>query len=310
MVQMNSSQTLIKLLYIVALPFVLFANFERASAWRLQADISQKDMTLNNELPEIQTSSIYLPNSFISRSISKPISKLISKPPKDLAQKVPKDLGAPTGRRKGGASRSDQCPGLKTPITALVPGGKSNNKSFFASTIAQYPTIWLFLPKLPARMKFGEFVLQDKNGDDVLRKMITLPQRAGVISITPPENPQYALKENHKYHWYFQVYCGDPRNEPDYIYVDAWLQRIPLNPNLKKQLEITKQDRYAVYSENDLWYDAITYLGKLRDCRRRACDYGNPNSKQLTQHWANLLKTAHLEEFVDIPIIKHYPLQD
>ena len=61
-------------------------------------------------------------------------------------QKFP-DNGAPKkGRRRGGTSRRDGCPKLKTPITALVPGEDNNHKSFLASTVAEYPTFWVYVP--------------------------------------------------------------------------------------------------------------------------------------------------------------------
>lgn len=295
MAETNSLQTLIKQFYIISLPILLFGSLNKGSVWGGQTNISQKNIPLSNQLSEVQASKVYLLNKFIAKPISKPQEYL------DLAQKVPKNIGAPTGRRKGGATRDDKCPRLEKPITALVPGDKSNHKSFFASTVARYPTIWLFIPQLPSLMKSGEFVLQDRNGYDVFRKMLTLPQKSGVISISLPQKPQYALKENHKYHWYFQVYCGDPENQND-IYVDAWLQRVAPTPNLQKELQTNKQSRYVIYSENNLWYDAITNLAKLRD--------GNSASKQLAQDWAKLLKSAGLEEFVDMPIIENYVLQE
>lgn len=294
---MNSLQTLTKQVYIISLVFVLFGNIDRVLARRVRVDISPKNIAFNDRLYEIQGSKVQLPDGFITQPISKS--------QKYLAQKVPKNIGAPTGRRKGGATRDpDQCSSLKKPITALVPGGKSGEKekSFFALTVDQYPSIWLFIPQSATPMKFGEFVLQDNNGNDVLREKMKLPQQAGVISISLPQNPQYALKENHKYQWYFQVYCGDPQIQQGYIYVDAWLQRVAPTPELQKQLQTTEQSKYAIYSDNDIWYDAITDLAKLR--------VRNPTSKQLTQDWANLLKSVGLEEFVDMPIIKNYVLQE
>ena len=298
---MNSLQILIKQFYIIVLPLVLFGNLDRALGGKVQTDIPQKNILISNQLFEIKASKGHLSNQFISQPIFKPQKQKYL----DLAQKVPKNIGAPTGRRKGGATRDpDQCSNLKKPITALVPGAKSagKEKSFFALTVSQYPSIWLFIPQLGDRMKFGEFVLQDNDGNDVLRERMTLPRQAGVISISLPQNPQYALKENHKYQWYFQVYCGDPQIQRGYVYVDAWLQRVAPTPNLQQQLKTAKESKYAVYSQNNLWYDAITNLAKLRD--------RNPSSKQLAQDWANLLKSVDLEELVDMPIIKNYVLQE
>lgn len=301
MAEINLFQILIKQFYIISLPVVLFGNLERSWAGIVDTDISQENIPVigrvfNLQIPK-QVSKVNSSDKYLPRPIS--LTQ------KYLAQKVPDNIGAPTGRRKGGATRDPkQCSSLEKPITALVPGGKSGekNKSFFASTVDQYLNVWLFVPQLTTPMKFGEFVLQDDNGNDILRKRMSLPHKAGVIGISIPQNPQYALKENHKYQWYFQVYCGDREIPREYAYVDAWLQKVALTPNLQQQLQTTKQGKYTVYSKNHLWYDAVSDLAQLRT--------RNPNSKQLAQDWANLLKIFNLEEFVDVPIIKNYVLSE
>ena len=301
MAEINLFQILIKQFYIISLPVVLFGNLERSWAGIVDTDISQENIhvigrVFNLQIPK-QVSKVNSSDKYLPRPIS--LTQ------KYLAQKVPDNIGAPTGRRKGGATRDPkQCSSLEKPITALVPGGKSGekNKSFFASTVDQYLNVWLFVPQLTTPMKFGEFVLQDDNGNDILRKRMSLPHKAGVIGISIPQNPQYALKENHKYQWYFQVYCGDREIPREYAYVDAWLQKVALTPNLQQQLQTTKQGKYTVYSKNHLWYDAVSDLAQLRT--------RNPNSKQLAQDWANLLKIFNLEEFVDVPIIKNYVLSE
>ncbi|KST66380.1 DUF928 domain-containing protein [Mastigocoleus testarum] len=302
MAEINLFKILIKQLYIISLPVVLFGNLERSWAGMVDTNISQENIpVIDRGVFKLQISK----QLFKVSSPDKSIARSISFAQKYLAQKVPDNIGAPTGRRKGGATRDPkQCSSLEKPITALVPGGKSGekNKSFFASTVDRYLNVWLFVPQLTTPMKFGEFVLQDDSGNDILRKRMSLPHKAGVIGISIPQNPQYALKKNHKYQWYFQVYCGDPKIPREYAYVDAWLQRVALNPNLQKQLETTKRGKYAIYSKNHLWYDAVSDLAKLRT--------RNPNSQQLARDWANLLKIFNLEEFVDVPIIKNYVLSE
>ncbi|MDJ0772643.1 MAG: DUF928 domain-containing protein [Mastigocoleus sp. MO_167.B18] len=306
MTEINLFQIIIKQFYIISLPVALFGNLELSWAGMLDTDISQENIPVIDQVFNLQVSKQRSKINSPDKSLAGPISLTQIKTQKYLlAQQVPDNIGAPTGRRKGGATRDPkQCSSLEKPITALVPGGKSGekNKSFFASTIDQYLNVWLFVPQLTTPMKFGEFVLQDDSGNDILRKRMSLPQKAGVIGISIPQNPQYALKENHKYQWYFQVYCGDPKIPREYAYVDAWLQRVALTPNLQKQLRTTKQGKYTVYSKNHLWYDAVSDLAQLRT--------RNPNSKQLARDWANLLKIFNLEEFVDVPIIDNYVLSE
>lgn len=211
-----------------------------------------------------------------------------------LAQKFP-DNGAPKGRRRGGTSRRDGCPKLKTPITALVPGEENNHKSFLASTVAEYPTFWVYVPELPSNLRSGEFVLQDEEGNDILRTLIPLPETSAVIGLRLPSNPQYALKQDLKYHWYFRLYCGQAQNQPEYFYVDAWVRRVALTPELQKQLGKAKPRDYTVYAANNIWYDTVTTLAELRRT--------NPGDRLLGQEWTKLFKAVGLEELAQAPIV-------
>lgn len=218
-----------------------------------------------------------------------------------IAQKFP-DNGEPIGRRRGGTSRREGCPKLKTPITALVPGKETNNKSLIASTVAEYPTFWVYVPELPMNLRAGEFVLQDEEGNDVFRTPITLPRKPGTIAITLPPKPQYALKKELLYHWYFQVYCGEPQNKPEYFYVDAWLQRVTLTPDQERQLSTAKSQEYTVYAANNIWYDVVTNLAEL----------GRTNSgdRVLAEDWTKLFKAVGLEELATAPVVLRYNPKD
>jgi Domain of Unknown Function (DUF928) len=219
--------------------------------------------------------------------------------PYKLAELKFPDNGAPRGRRKGGTSRRDGCPKLELPITALVWG--EDNDSLLASTVSEYPTFWVYLPLLPKTLVLGEFVLQDNQGNDIWRKTITLPTQAGTIAINLPPNPQYALKTDSKYHWYFKVYCGKEQNKSQYIYVDAWIQKIALPPNVKQQLETSKSQRFQIYATHKLWYEAIT---DLADLRRSSSLNNNDVNTLLTKDWNNLLKSLDLGELASAPIIQ------
>lgn len=265
---MNSN----KLIFLLPLVFVSFTNFPQE---------------VRSQLPE-----------FVSNSAnSSPIQ---------LTQKLRlPDNGTPTGRRRGGTSR-DGCPALNTPITAVVPGEetlgevtgenstKTNSKSFLAKTIADYPTFWVYVPQLPTNLRTGEFVLQDNQGNDVYRTPITLSGKSGLISISLPANPQYSLKADNNYHWYFKVYCDASLKISEYFYVDAWVQKVALTPDLENQLNMAKTGKYLVYAENNFWYDAITNLVELR----RA----DAENVKLKDDWVKLLKSVGLEDIAQVPI--------
>ncbi len=210
--------------------------------------------------------------------------------------------GAPTGRRQGGARRNG-CPNLNQPVTALVPGEGTVNEStsFSALTVSEYPTFWVYLPDLPMNLRSGEFILQDEKGKNIYKTPLTLPEKSGVIGISLPQNPQYALKQDNKYQWYFKVYCGNPENTSDYYYVKAWVQKVALTPNLENQLKAAKPGEYTAYADNQIWQDALT---NLADMRRT-----NSGSSVLAQDWIDLLKAVGLQEFATAPIVQRYGLE-
>jgi Domain of Unknown Function (DUF928) len=215
---------------------------------------------------------------------------------KPADQQFPDD-NAPTGRRRGGTSRRGDCPNLKMPLTALVPGEETNNQSFLGTTITEYPSFWVYIPELASDIRSGEFVLQDQEGNDIWRTPITLPGKPGVIAVKLPQNPKYALKKNLKYHWFFNIYCSQNQKSSVY-FVDAWVQRVTLSPELQQQLNKAKAREYKVYAANKIWYDAITNLGELRR--------NNPSASAFVEDWAKLLKSVNLSELAPAPIVQIY----
>jgi Domain of Unknown Function (DUF928) len=209
------------------------------------------------------------------------------------------DNGAPKGRRRGGTGR-DGCPDLKPPIAALVPGDK-NNKSFLGLTVAEYPAFWVYVPTLTTTFKSGEFIFQDEQGHDIWRTDIGLSEKSGIFPISLPPTPQYALKLNAKYHWYFKVYCGQPEKKAEYFYVDAWVQRVAVNPNLEQQLKTVKTREYRAYAVNQIWYDAVNSLAELHQ--------KNSSDRLLAEDWNQLLKSVGLEDLANAPIVKYDSLE-
>ncbi|MBN4003261.1 MAG: DUF928 domain-containing protein [Nostoc sp. LPT] len=216
--------------------------------------------------------------------------------------KLPRN-GAPTGRRRAGAGRSPDCPSNLTQLTALVPGDAG--ESVLASTVAENPTFWFYIPQLPQTTRSGEFVLQEVlDGKDVKRvyqKPLSLSGKSGIVSITLPAQPQYFLKVDKKYHWYFHIYCGDIEKTSDNFYVDGFVQRQVLTEALNSQLKLAKPKEYIVYSANNIWYDALTNLGQQRRI--------NPQNATLNQDWVDLLNVVGLQDIAKEPIVQDYNLE-
>jgi hypothetical protein len=201
------------------------------------------------------------------------------------------DNGAPEGRRRGGTSR-DGCPSLSSSLTALVPGKETEGEaplsaSFLATTIAEYPTFWVYLPQLPQNTRSGEFVLQDEEGIDIYRTSLALPESGGIVGLNFPSSSP-ALKIGKKYHWYFQLYCGEPDTQPEYFFVDAWIERVALSPEMATQLQAKQTQKYLVYAKHSLWYDALTDLAARHS--------NNLNNERLKNDWVKLLKSVGLQD--------------
>jgi hypothetical protein len=218
--------------------------------------------------------------------------------PSNKLPRLPEN-GAPTGRREGGASRNG-CPILNTNLTAIVPGAKemekeSSSKSFLATTISEHPTFWVYIPNLPQKSPLGEFIIQNEAGEDIYRKSLTLPKNGGIVGVKAPSATQYALAVDQKYHWYFRVFCDRSKTQPEYIYVDSWIQRVSFSPTVDTQLKTDKPENYLDYVDRDIWYDALTNLASLRN--------REPQNKAYKNDWTSLLEILDLENLAQEAIV-------
>jgi hypothetical protein len=213
----------------------------------------------------------------------------------DLAFSFPNN-NAPTGRRKGGGRR-DGCSNLSQPeaLTALVPGEEKSNKSHLGYTVSEYPTFWIHIPQRPESAKYGEFVLQDKKSKTIYERKLTLPKESGIIGIDLPKESKYALQNNNTYQWYFKLLCNEEQNSSEYVYVNAWLQRIPLTPDLETQLKFLKKEKSVPDINNSVWYDTLTILAEKK--------LMYSSYPEVIKLWMHLLKSVDLGELASAPII-------
>jgi hypothetical protein len=178
------------------------------------------------------------------------------------------------GRRIGGGSRN---PGSsdKFPLTALMP------ETNWGKTIAAHPTFSFYVPYSLQKIGFGEFVLQETEGNDVYRLKLALPENPGIVSFCVPEN-KAPLETNKLYRWYFKLY-DDSQESSTPIFVEGWVQRVATTSDLEKQLQAAKQEAYSVYANNNLWYDAIALLVELRQAY--------PGDARIDRAWVELLSS-------------------
>ena len=235
--------------------------------------------------------------------------KSINREPKQKKPELP-DRGIPTGRRRGGTSRSD-CPVSNKSLTAIIPGKETrevdnsgyssfekfppaiefrDSESFLTRTLEEYPSFWIYVPQLTDPSHRGEFILQDEQDRDIYRTILNLPSKSGIFNIKLPPQPSHSLKVGQKYHWYVKIFCGN-EEKSEYIFVDAWIERVAIPPELAEQLSTKNANRYQILIDNNIWHDAIDNLAQVQHNNLR------------TDCWNQLLSDLGLSDLIDKSIL-------
>ena len=201
----------------------------------------------------------------------------------------PPPTGTPLGDPTPGGTRPEiNCPQTPEPLTALL----ANNGSDF--TLSEYPTFLFYIPYAAEQIDEMEFLLQDaQQNRTVYHKAIKLTDKAGIVKISIPANPDYALKLNDNYRWHFNLKldCAE-----SYLVVQGWIRRVSMSSQLETQLDAVPSQKYLAYQENGIWYDAIANLADLY--------FANPDNRELSLAWTNLLEFLQLSWVSKQPLVK------
>lgn len=209
----------------------------------------------------------------------------------------PPTVDAPTGRSRGGASRG-ACVQVQPQLTAIAPIVTTTKQktSVWGLTIADRPTIWVYVPYTRKLAIQAEFVLQGANNNLLSRTSVTLPTQAGVVGIKIPDSVA-PLIVGQRYHWFFVVFCDTEKQLPP-VSINGSIQRVALNSGLTRQLaQSNLLQQVETYAANGIWYDALTTLVQLW----RA----NPQDYAIQQAWENLLQSAGQSEVAKAPIANY-----
>jgi hypothetical protein len=213
----------------------------------------------------------------------------------------PPDRGAP-GNRGEGASRS--CTAGSQSLMALVPEQSLNAATntavmtqVWGLTSTAHPRLWFSVPYDAAKVSAIEFILQNDQDQTVYRTSVAVPSMPGVISVQLPVTLS-GLEIDQPYHWFFKVRAVcEPNQAATLDYVEGWIQRIHLNPELVNRLaQASPQQQASLYAENGIWYDALTTLADLR--------LAEPENLSVAQDWTDLLRTIELENLATQPLIR------
>lgn len=173
-----------------------------------------------------------------------------------------------------------------TPLTPKLP----NHPPRSGLTVSASPQFFIYSPQTTAST--AEFVLKDENEEDIYRNTFPISGSAKTLVIRLPESVN--LEVNRSYHWYFSIVC-DPDNLSKNVDINAWTQRVAVNPALANELENADTlTQSGLYAQTGIWYDAIAILAQMRQ--------ENSDDAIAAENWQNLLNSAGLQEFVSIPI--------
>jgi Domain of Unknown Function (DUF928) len=214
---------------------------------------------------------------------------LLAEMPLAIAQsafKVPKppNRGAP-GTPAAGASRTDVELTALVPITPTAVGGY---------TTLEQPTFWFYNPyvTVPAKplqqskLVGLKLIIKDAEDKPVDSVVVPLPSQAGLLSVSLTQK----LLPDRPYRWSLQARIQKPSaTVPEIVIVSGWIQREIPCPTLSQALKTAKaEERYRLYQQAGIWYDALTSLAELRSTQ--------PKNQTWQQEWGKLLKDANVPQ--------------
>lgn len=175
-------------------------------------------------------------------------------------------------------------PSLDQSLIALMPISGSGN------TIADRPTILVYVPKNPA--KTAEFIIEDNTLKRLVTITLDISKAPGIyqLKFAPTDPP---LEVGKDYQWAFAIVCDNSLKDP-IIY--GKIRRIQPDPAFVNQLsKATPSDRITLYKNADLWYDALTELNLQRT---------QPSVPATKDAWQQLLQSIGLEALQSAPLRK------
>jgi hypothetical protein len=170
------------------------------------------------------------------------------------------------------------------PLVPVITRPK-RSPGFFGVTVAQRPTLWIYLAQNTARQL--EFLLLDEADNTLYQERLTIADNPQFLRIqlgksSPP------LEVGKTYNWLLVKVCDeeDPSRNP---FVEGLIQRVEPGATLTRQLK--KADlltRARLYAEAGIWFDALAAMAELR-CQ-------NPTNLSLAADWSGLLKAMDLAQ--------------
>jgi Domain of Unknown Function (DUF928) len=211
----------------------------------------------------------------------------------EVSQFVPPDRGAPT--TVGGASRGGS---LCEEIAPLIPkDSEHQDKPYFGLAVTDRPTFFSYFRGSPDYVGkevifyLDEYNPQTDRASELYEAKLTLPDRAGTISVSLPESVK--LEVGKVYKWSMQTICESSDTTTstsiidEYQGVSGWIELVDRSDALSRKLAMAKSasSRAKVYAEAGIWFDALDTLARERM---------TADSPALQASWQQLLQSIDI----------------
>ncbi|MCG9890703.1 MAG: DUF928 domain-containing protein [Thermosynechococcaceae cyanobacterium MS004] len=198
----------------------------------------------------------------------------------------PSNLQLPGGRQ--GAATRGGCAKNEFAFAPILPA------SNYGETTAAYPTLyWYQANHQFTWARFELYATQSMQREEypVYSTTFRLRNQSPLASLTLPSQLGLPpLEIGTTYLWKVTLICSQlgPEDETangSQVSIQGWITRVEPSPSLTSQLAITDQ-KYDVYAEDGLWYDAIQDLAARRQ--------EQPQNPELSRAWQDLLRETSL----------------
>jgi hypothetical protein len=217
------------------------------------------------------------------------------------AFRPPGGIGAPVNTIAGGTRGS--CLMDDKPLRALLPA------SGVGTTVAQYPTVFWYMPNISIDPTITEgaaveFVLKDAKQQVIYSATYPLVSALGnfkgsasIMSLNVAT--LYPLEIGQEYQWKLTLKCNskDVVDQSENSYAEGRIKRVPADPMLTSRLKwATPEERVALYADQKLWYETVATLVELRRL--------SPNDLNLAEAWNTLLNSVGLDIISQEPLFR------
>ena len=194
------------------------------------------------------------------------------RPPAPPETPLPPNQTTPGG---GLNPQNSSCIGLDNPLRALVP---IENPVF---TTEAHPTFLFFSSLTANQVDYGEFSVLSWPGEEQQHytTRFDLPASPGIVSITLPTLPEYALEKDKTYRWYFQLYCEENQGQPLDLTVSGAIERVELTVERSQKIQAASPD---------VWYDALAQVAEQLQQM--------PQDADLNNTWQELLQAIEAQD--------------